>query len=189
MAFGTLYVPLAVYLDVVVFGHGMPEIGVTEISQAVLILASAILFMIQAVRLPDQRGLMVLVAGAFLWAWIRELDFLFDAIRSGFWKYPATLVVVAALLLAARSKKTILPSMVQASRSVPFAFIQSGLAILLFFSRVFGTRDFWAAVMANGAGVEATSLLKNSVQEGTELLGYILIFYGSVLFFRQKNES
>lgn len=182
LAFGTLYVPLAVYLDVVVLGHGMPEIGVTEISQEILIFLSATLFVVAAIRERAQRGFLFLVAGAFYWAFVRELDFVFDQVSPGFWKIPATGVVVAAFLLALRWRETILPAMAGAIRSVPFAFIQAGLAILLFFSRVFGTGVFWEVIMEVGENRTPSPLLKNSVQEGTELLGYILIFYGSVLF-------
>ncbi|KAA0874617.1 hypothetical protein [Nitrincola tapanii] len=174
-----LWVPLAVFIDVEWVGHGMPERGFTEISQELLIFLSSALFVVLAVKLTEQRGLMVLVAGFFLSMFIRELDALFDYIRHGFWKYPVALVVTISLAVAAFYRQQLLPSMAAATRSAGFAYILAGIAILLVFSRVFGTSSFWTAILDSGVGVAAPALVKNVVQEGLELLAYVLIFYGA----------
>lgn len=184
-----LWVPAAVYLDVVVLKHGMPEFGVTEISQELSLLVITLLFYWMAIRLSHQRGFLLLVAGLFLSMLIRELDNIFDLIEHGFWKYPVTGVVLISFMLAGIFRSTILPAMVEASRSHPFAYILTGLAVVLFFSRVFGTGSLWTAVLDSGAGVMAPALVKNSVQEGLELLGYLIILYGSVLFARQHWQA
>lgn len=184
-----LWVPVAVLLDVVVIGHGMPELSVTEISQEMALLVSSVLMYALVLKLPAQRGFLLLVAGLLLSMFIRELDYLFDQISHGFWKFPVTLVVISTFALAALFRKTVLPAMAEATRSVPFAYILAGLAVVLFFSRVFGTGSLWGAILDAGAGVNAPALVKNSVQEGLELLGYVLILYGSVLFFLQHRRS
>ncbi|MCD8512245.1 MAG: hypothetical protein LRY63_01620 [Nitrincola sp.] len=120
---------------------------------------------------------------------IRELDNIFDLIEHGFWKYPVTGVVLISFILAGIFRSTVLPAMAEASRSHPFAYILTGLAVVLFFSRVFGTGSLWAAVLDSGAGVVAPALVKNAVQEGLELLGYLIILYGSVLFARQYWQA
>lgn len=183
-----LWVPVAVLLDVVVIGHGMPELSVTEISQESALLVSTLLIYVLVFKLPSQRGFLLLVAGMLLSMFIRELDYLFDKIRHGFWKYPVTLVVLLTFALAAFFRKNVLPAMAEATRSVPFAYILAGLAIVLFFSRVFGTGSLWDAILHAGASVDAPALVKNVVQEGLELLGYVLILYGSVLFFLQHRR-
>src|SRR5690554_8102983 len=58
--------PIAtVYLDIVVLENGLPEVGVTETMQAVLLLASAVLFARKVRRNPKARGFLVLVTGFF----------------------------------------------------------------------------------------------------------------------------
>ena len=189
LVLGMLWAPVAVLLDVVVIGHGMPELSVTEISQEAALLASTLLIYALVFKLPTQRGFLLLVAGLLLSMFIRELDYLFDMISHGFWKYPVTLVVLLTFALAALFRNTVVPAMAEATRSVPFAYILAGLAIVLFFSRIFGTGSLWGAILDAGAGVNAPALVKNSVQEGLELLGYVLILYGSVLLFLQHRRS
>lgn len=184
-----LWVPAAVYLDVVVLKHGMPEYGVTEISQEFSLLVITLLFYWMAIRLSHQRGFLFLVAGLFLSMLIRELDNIFDLIQHGFWKYPVTGVVLLSFILAGIFRSTVLPAMAEASRSHSFAYILTGLTVVLFFSRIFGTGSLWTAVLDSGAGVVAPALVKNAVQEGLELLGYLIILYGSVLFVRQHWQA
>lgn len=189
LVLGMLWAPVAVLLDVVVIGHGMPEHGVTEISQETVLLLATLLMYTMVIKLPSQRGFLLLVAGLFLSMFLRELDYLFDKISHGYWKYPVTLVVLLTFALAALFRNTVVPAMAEATRSVPFAYILAGLAIVLFFSRIFGTGSLWGAILDAGAGVNAPALVKNSVQEGLELLGYVLILYGNVLFFLQHRRS
>lgn len=184
LVLGMLWAPVAVLLDVVVLKHGMPEHSVTEISQELFLFAAMALIYVMAIRLPEQRGFLFLVAGLLFSMLLRELDYLFDLIRHGFWKYPVTLVVVLSVCLAVIFRRSVVPAMAEATRSYPFAYILAGLAVVLFFSRVFGTGSLWGAILDAGAGTQAPALVKNSVQEGLELLGYVLILYGSVMFAR-----
>ena len=51
------------------------------------------------------------------------------------------------------------------------------LLIVLIFSRIFGTGDLWRAILKeNYIGHCITA-----IQEGLELLGYLIIFYGAIL--------
>lgn len=178
-----LWVPVAVILDVVVIGHGMPEHGVTEISQELLLLFSVVTFGLLAIRRAQNRGFMILVSGFLLCMFIRELDFLFDGIRHGFWKYIVLGVITLTLLLALIWRQSVVPAMAAATRSVAFSYILTGLAIVLFFSRVFGTGTLWEMVLDDAL---YTPLIKNSVQEGTELLGYVLIGWGALQYYREQ---
>ncbi|UTW12739.1 hypothetical protein [Marinobacterium rhizophilum] len=178
-----LWVPLAVSLDTGLFNGEVSETSVTELSQEALLLSSSVLFWILSARRPFGRGFYTLVAGFFSCLFIREQDAAFDQISHGFWVYPALLVAILTLILAAFQRKTIMPAMAAATHSVPFTHILIGLAILLFFSRVLGTGSVWELVLP----APHDSLAKNIVQEGLELLGYILIFYGTLLFRRSSK--
>jgi hypothetical protein len=184
LVLGMLWAPVAVLLDVVVLKHGMPEHGVTEISQELSLFIAAVLMYVMAFKRSEQRGFLFLVAGLFLSMLLRELDYLFDHIQHGFWKYPVLAVVLLSFSLAAIFRSSVVTAMADATRSFPFAYILAGLAIVLFFSRIFGTGSLWGAILDTGAGTQAPALVKNSVQEGLELLGYVLILYGTVMFAR-----
>ena len=176
-------VPLIVVIDTVVIGHGTQEISVTECKQGALILLSAILFGIAAWKRPKSRGFLVLFAGFFGCMFIRECDFLFEKIARGFWVYPAILLAVSTILYSIRCRSTIAYPMVAYGGTKCFAYISIGLLIVLVFSRVFGTGNLWREIMCDNY----QSRYKDIIQESLELLGYVLIFFGSVLFLFQKE--
>lgn len=84
-----------------------------------------------------------------------------------------------------RFRGTIAKAMVVYVRKKSFAYISIGLLVVLVFSRIFGSSQLWKELM----GVHYDWIYKTTVQEGLELLGYMLIAYGSVLFYFQKDVS
>lgn len=109
---------------------------------------------------------------------IREFDAVFDQVFHGFWVYIAIAWVMFILALALRDKSNILTAMANASQARSFVYIVIGLAIVLAFSRVFGTGSLWRLIL----DVEAGSLAKNVIQEGLELLGYLFVFWGTIAY-------
>lgn len=187
---GLLWSPLAVYLDIVVIGHGMPEQGVTEISQSIFIGLSAILFYKLMWTVREQRGFLVLVASLFLCMFVREQDALLDMIKPGLWQYLVAGIAGLSVLMALFWRKNLLVSMAEAAKSYPFAYVLAGIALLLFFSRVFGTGALWEAIFTHDLDRSAPRLLKNTIQEGIELAAYALILYGSLLYtWEQKRRG
>ncbi|WP_157682417.1 hypothetical protein [Nitrincola nitratireducens] len=185
---GLLWSPLAVYLDIVVIGHGMPEQGVTEISQTIFIGLSAIIFYKLMWMMPEQRGFSVLVAGLFLCMFIREQDALLDMMQPGLWQYLVAGVAVCSILVACFWRKNLWVSMAEAAKSYPFAYVLTGIALLLFFSRVFGTGALWEAIFMHDFDRSAPRLVKNTIQEGIELAAYAFILYGSLLYHWEQKS-
>lgn len=182
LALFMLLAPAAVYVDTVLIGDSMREASITEYFQEALLLLSAVSFFVLAYYNRSVRGFAILVGGFFATMLIRELDGLLDEIVHGFWVYPAIAWAGFVLFLAVRFREGLLPAMADATRSHAFVFIIIGLATVLAFSRVFGTGSLWSAVLNNPA---AASLVKNTVQEGLELLGYLLILRGTVGYCRE----
>lgn len=181
-----LLAPLAVYLDTNVFGQGISEQSITEWTQEILLFSSALMFAFVAWRRPAGRGFSVLVAGFFGTMLIRELDSVFDSIAHGFWVYPASLWIITVIALAARYRHDLLATMAKAAESRSFVYIVLGLAIVLSFSRVFGTTALWLGVLGDG---EAARTAKTAVQEGLELMGYLLIFTGSFSYLKLRRQQ
>jgi hypothetical protein len=178
-------VPLVVALDVMVFKHGVQEISATEFAQEGLLFLSALLMALTARKRPDARGFLALVAGFFGVMLIREADMFFDAISQGFWLYPALAVTLAVCVYAARHRDTVIEPMLRFARTKPAAYLVIGLLLVLVFSRAFGTGQLWVEVM----GQDYRRIYKSVIQEGIELLGYVLVFFGSLGAFLQERRK
>ena len=173
-------VPLVVAIDVVWLDHGVMENSVTEFAQAGLLLLSALLIGLSVRQNTESRGFLVLVAGLFAAMLVREIDVYFDMIAKGSWLYPALAVSLLAIVYASRQRGTVIVPMVRISATKSFNYIVVGLLLVIFFSRLFGTGQLWQEVM----GADYRNLYKSIIQEGLELLGYVLICFGSVRFYR-----
>lgn len=175
LAVASLVPALTVYVDMMLFQR-VAETGVTETLQHALVLVTASIFLYRAFVLPDQRGFLLLVAGFFFVVFIRETDGFLDAVRHGFWLYPALVTTLVFCVLAARCRQTILEPMLAFAHSNQGVILSIGLAVLLVFSRVFGTGSLWEVILSDRS---TAVLVKTVVQEGLELLGYLLIFLGA----------
>lgn len=127
------------------------------------------------------------MAGFFSCALIRELDVYLVAIWHGFWLYPALVVAlstIAYVVLFCRTLVAVPMSNFIGTR--PYFFIMVGLIVVLVFSRTFGSGALlWKALL----GVAYSSSFRSAIQEGLELFGYLLIAYGSTVFFFKRYDS
>ncbi len=178
-------VPAIVALDIEIFLYRSSEVSLTELTQSVLIFLSAIMFGIIAWRQPNTRGWMVLVSGLFACMFIREMDFWLDKIYKGLWFYPAMFTAITVIMYSIRQKQAMLPTFVEFTSTRSYPYIMTGLLILLLFSRLFGTGSFWQEVMTENYH----PVYNRVIQEGIELLGYVLIAFGSTYFFIQFNRK
>ena len=178
---------ILVYIDVVIIGHSINEVSVTEIAQEALLLMTVLIFGAGARRHPDRRGFFALVAGFFACALIRELDNLLDLIHHGFWIWPALAVaLVTVICVAGYCRHTVLGPIARFVETRSYLFIMLGLVVLLVFSRTFGSGTFlWKALM----GPSYSSMFNTILQEGLETLGYMCVAYGAVSFWINKFEA
>lgn len=174
---------IVVYIDVVVIGQQIGELSVTEITQEILLFLTTIIFWYGAWKHPDQRGFLVLGAGFFSCAFIRELDSLLDLVWHGFWLVPAVIMALSAFFYAfIFYRHSILEPLSDFLESKPYYFILIGLLMLLVFSRTFGSGFL---LWKNTMGISYSTEFKSALQEGLELFGYVHIFYGALVFWRK----
>ena len=171
-----ILVPVIVVIDAIVIGHGTPEISFTEFVQEGLLLFSTILIGIAAWQRPNSRGFLVLVAGLLGCMFIRENDGALDVINHGFWIYPAIILAISAILYSLYCRGTVAAPFVDYAGTNSFSYLFIGLLIVLVFSRIFGTGGIWREVMGDNYHLS----YKVIIQEGLELLGYVVLFYGAV---------
>lgn len=176
-------IALIIYVDTVIFHHGVSEYSLTEFTQEGLVFVTVIIFFALSKNQAESRGFLVLCGGFFSVLLIRELDAVFDQIKHGFWVYPAIVVTLITLIYARKSPGTVSGPLVYYFQTSPFAYIIIGLMIVILFSRIFGSGIIWRVVMADNY----TTVYKGIIQEGVELLGYVIVFYGSVMLWIRRT--
>ena len=182
----TLLGPIFLAIDILIFKNNVSETSLTEMTQAALLFASAVLVGISAWRRSEARGFLVLVCGLFTCMFIRELDAFFDLwFFHGFWAWLAAISAAASITCAMTNRSTVLEPMGNYIGSRSQVFILIGMIVLLVLGRIMGSGHvFWRHIM----GHSYTPLFKNAIQESLELFGYILVFYGACLLFRNKES-
>ncbi len=172
-----------IYFDVTVH-QNIVENSFVEFSQEALLMAITAIFTMQAIA--KRQGGLWLVAGFFGCLFLRELDAFFDMIVHGAWKYFA-LVVIAFVFWQAwhLGKENTIASLATFMKTRAFIFIFIGLLIVLVYSRLFGMGELWHAIM----GDNFNRTVKNVVEEGSELWGYALVFWGTAKYLFPGERS
>ena len=172
-----------IYLDVTV-SQNVGETSCVEFGQEWLLFATTALFGMQAIT--KRQGGLWLVAGFFGCMFIRELDAYFDMIVHGAWKYFALVLMVFVLFKAWRlGEENTIASLAAFMKSREFVFIFIGLLIVLVYSRLFGMGELWHTIMPK----HFNRTVKNVVEEGSELWGYALVFWGAVKYWLASKRA
>jgi len=182
-----MLIPVATVVDTQIIGHSITENSIIEVTQELLLALTLVLFIAISRMRRDLRAVTTIAASAFAFMLIRELDYFFDKIQHGFWVYPATLVAASLLYFTYAERSNLLQAWAKYSQTNAYHQISVGLVLVLAFSRVFGSAIIWDSILASHAG--ASSIVKNVIQEGLELLGYVLIACGAVDLFLQKPSA
>ncbi|MEI8634542.1 hypothetical protein P4S72_25985 [Vibrio sp. PP-XX7] len=172
----SLLVILCISFDYTYGARIINETSMTEYMQQILLGIAVIAFYRVKTQRYSLRHGAILISGFFLVLSIRELDFLFDYIRHGFWVYPALAVTGAAIFYAAGAKKQIVNQLAEILSAPNMRILVCGLFLLLVFSRLFGMGPFWKMIMQD----HYMRGVKDVAEEGIELLCYGLIAYASV---------
>lgn len=170
----------AIFAEVKLLGGTCTESSPIEYAQTALLAAISGSLFVCAVRRPDLRGGLVLVAGFFLCLLIRENDDLFDRIRHGFWYPVALCAAFACLVLAWRNRATLLAGLDALCAPRAVAYLAVGLGLLLIFSRLFGSKHLWLAIYAE----DTVRTIKSVAEESLELLADAFLALWAVLVLR-----
>ena len=168
--------PLFVWMDFTILETNLSEYSLTEFSQEFLLLATFNVLFLKAKKSLKNKGFLTLLWGLFLVMFIREGDYFLDKIMDGLWQILAISTFLIAAYVAYKHKETITTSLSTYWDMKGFGYLTIGLLIVLFFSRIFGTGNLWRAILQENY----SGLFKTAIQEGLELLGYLLIFIGSI---------
>jgi len=169
--------PLFVWIDFTILKTNLSEYSLTEFTQEFLILTSFVILLYKTYKNRGNRGFLILFVGLFMVMFIREGDYFWDKIMNGLWTILAVGSFLISIYIAYKQKKTIIPTLSTYWNTRGFDYLIMGLLIVLIFSRIFGTGDLWRAILKENY----VGHYKTAIQEGLELLGYLIIFYGAIL--------
>lgn len=179
------FAPLAAWFDIQVLGNKIQELSVVEISQALMLVLSIACFSILAIRSRTDRTFAVLAAALFGTLLIRELDQLFDLISHGFWKYPVTLVLLAATAWWLHDRRGVIAGFHRFVISNASGLMMAGFVLVMVYSRLIGMGAIWSGIMED----QFLRVIKNAVEESAELLGYTLLSAASLRYLALRRHT
>ena len=170
------------YIDISA-AERIKDASYTENLQETLLVFSSIIFIYSAKK-NNKRGLL-LVAGFFLCMFIREWDAVFDEIFHGAWKYVAIPTAVGFTYCALKEGlQKVWDDLAGFMSNKSYDVIVAGLIIVLVVSRMLGSKAIWLLM----SGPDFKYVFKTFIEEGLELLGYMVIFAGSVRYYLENRK-
>ena len=162
--------------------------SLTEALQESLLFISICIYA-YIVKRYHARGV-ILVAGFFTCMLIREWDVVFDDLLfHGAWKYLAVPAAVLSCYLALRSgKDKVIADLACFMQKKAYNVLLLGMTVVLVISRILGMR----VLLKLFSSISFNQGLKNFIEEGSELFGYLIIFYATLMFlweYRQLNKN
>lgn len=153
------------------------EDSLVEYFQSTLLLATAGLFWLGARVSTVWRSLCITFVFAASIAAVREQDsFLDHNVFDGAWQLIAGGLFVAMLVHMWRSREALRQEVFSYEESRGAGLLLAGFLTVFVFSRIIGMQSFWRSVMGDGY----LRVVKNFVEEGTELFGYSLLLLGAI---------
>lgn len=169
------------------FAHAGDALGTSEFSpvemlQPLMLFVCGMLFAWAAAYYPSQRPVAFTFGGMALIFLIRELDYFLDRhIVDNFWQ--SMMAVVAALIITYfyRHRRRFRIAWLRLWPSPALTLLFAGALIHFAFVRLIGHEPLWAAIL----GDDYLRIIKLSVEEFIELLGYFFWFIGTVEYVYQ----
>ncbi len=175
-----------IYLDITIFGD-IRECSFNEAGESLFLLLTILIFVYLANK-KNANGLW-LVVGFLMCMLIREQDAYFDDIFHGSWAYFAIASALFFTWKACREgKEKAIKTLAEYMQAPAFTTMSIGVMIVLVYSRAMGMGKLWKLIM----GDNFIRVVKNVVEEGTELFGYSIIFLAAVEYacylLKQKED-
>ena len=156
----------------------LSEESLTELMQSIMLALTALIDAFAAAQRPDFRALAAVLALGFSVLVVREADQFLEAhLFDKGWQTLAAPLMIAAVVVAWRSRGSIGMQIRAYASSAPFGLLVGAVAVMVY-SRLFGRRSFWETLM----GDDYRRVAKNTAEEGVELLAVGLILLAALEF-------
>ena len=165
------------------------EDSVTEWLQEIFLLMTVLVFAALGYRAAGIRGFAGMMSGIALMGLIREYNNYLHTWFRGAWQLLALGVLVVTIGYVYKNRKTLYQTFNQYLQQPAFGITLSGFLVVMVFSRFFGSKPLWENLLGVADLVNEHRWVKNAAEEGSELLGYCLLFIGALeySFFVYKN--
>jgi hypothetical protein len=158
-------------------GSRYGEASLVEYLETMFLVLVAALFWIAASSSTEWRGLCTALALVAVVAAIREQDSFFDHnVFDGFWQLLAAAVLGALAWYVYRYPGSVAAEARSFLETRGAGLLLAGFITVFVFSRIIGMQSFWRSVL----GDHYQRVVKNFVEEGTELFGYSLLILAAV---------
>jgi hypothetical protein len=163
------------------------EQSYTEAGQLVLLLISSLLLFRIYQRSKTFGFVALLMMGLTATSLVREMDDPFDALFDGAWQITAFAISGWVLYKVYQNRLVFLSQFTRFLNTPSFGMFLAGIFTTYIFSRLFGRKVFWQAVMEENY----FRAVKNAAEECTELYGYLLIFIAvaELAVYERKSKS
>lgn len=167
------------------------QAGWVERAQLGALLLTGVFFLLGGFFCPRWRRLSHLLAVPAWLALIRENDESFDLLFHGAWKVPFIIILFFGALYAWRHREEAAASFAEFVRLPCWGVLAGGFGVTFVFSRVFGMKGNWEAILAKSGTREMLApeayaslvrMVRRAAEEGTELFGYALIALAALSF-------
>ncbi|MBL7862490.1 MAG: hypothetical protein JNJ65_15095 [Cyclobacteriaceae bacterium] len=164
------------------------EKSYTEYLQQTFLFLSSIIFLVVAQHDRKVRGFAIAACGFCLMLLVREFNNFFHTIFIGAWQVLVALIAGATAYFVYQNNETFLKPARKFLRTPAFGFVLSGMLIVMIFSRLYGLHYLWYNLMGE-TFTDSHRWVKNASEEGIELLGYTIFFFGTVEYLVQRNKK
>lgn len=154
------------------------EFSFTEFSQSMVLGVSAVIMLVARKRFQVFPVGAMLVAMFLLASLIRENDYFLDFISHGFWKWPVLIMGICTLYYTFSQRSALFTEMRLYFNTRAFGMFLSGFLATYVFSRLLGRSIMWEAAL----GDHYIRIVKDAVEECSESLGYLLMFFSTIEF-------
>jgi hypothetical protein len=183
-----------IYLDSVTVTHTgkFGEHSYTEWTQEIFLFLAFILYFTLGRYDRGITGFTGIMAGMSLMAFIREFNNYFHTWFSGAWQLLVLIALILTAIYVYRNRSTLIGPFYEFLRLPAFGVILSGFITVMVFSRLFGRGTVWRNILEVQDLEGPTRWAKNAAEEGTELLGYAMLFiaaleYGWHIYSKRKS--
>ncbi len=171
-----------IYLDSITLTHTgkFGEHSYTEWAQEIFILLSSIIYF--WIGRYDRRvtGFTGMLSGMALMAFIREFNNYLHTWFKGAWQLLVLIALILTIIYVYKNRDTLVKAFYDYLKLPAFGVSLSGFVTLMVFSRLFGRGTVWRNILEVDQLEGPTRWVKNAAEEGTELLGYALLFIATL---------
>lgn len=155
------------------------ESSLTEYAQEILLFLMASISFYSARRYPMYRVLGISLGVLAVVSLVREFNnYAYEHLFPHAWLVGVLLVLLPFLVFLYRNLRRFVREVTSMADSYPFALLLMGVLVLHVFSRLYGLHFIWQNLM----GDQYMRAVARASEESIELLGYSILFIGTVEF-------